>query len=74
MVGSGNAGLCAAISAAEGGANVLVLEAGAENDFGGNSRYTAGAMRFTYESPEELMLILENCEDPQINDCIFAFL
>lgn len=72
MVGSGNAGLCAAISAAEGGANVLVLEAGAENDFGGNSRYTAGAMRFTYESPEELMLILENCEDPQINDCIFG--
>src|ERR671919_3135673 len=40
VVGGGNAGLCAAITAGRAGARVLVLE-GATKDFrGGNSRHT----------------------------------
>ena len=41
VVGAGNAGLCAALSARERGARVLVLEAAPEAERGGNSRFTA---------------------------------
>lgn len=40
VVGGGNAGLCAAISAAEGGARVLLVECAPEAWRGGNSKYT----------------------------------
>ena len=40
MIGGGNAGTCAALSAWEGGARVLVVEHLAEHDRGGNSKYT----------------------------------
>ena len=40
VVGGGNAGLCAAIEAAEAGARVLVLEGAPEAYRGGNSRHT----------------------------------
>ena len=44
VVGGGNAALCAAISAAEHGADVRLLERAPETLAGGNSRFTAGAM------------------------------
>jgi tricarballylate dehydrogenase len=40
VVGSGNAALCAALAAAEEGADVLVVEQSAVGDRGGNSKYT----------------------------------
>ena len=40
VVGGGNAGLCAAITAAEAGVSVLILEAAPEPYRGGNSRHT----------------------------------
>ena len=49
VVGAGNAGLCAALAAREQGANVLVLECAPEAERGGNSRFTAGAIRVAYE-------------------------
>jgi tricarballylate dehydrogenase len=45
IVGASNAALCAALSAQESGAKVLVLEKAAEEESGGNSRFTAGLMR-----------------------------
>ena len=54
VVGAGNAGLCAALSAREGGASVLVLEAAPEAERGGNSRFTAGAMRVAYRGVDDL--------------------
>ena len=70
VVGSGNAGLCAALAAAQQGAEVIVLEAGGEADFGGNSRYTAGAMRFAYRDRDDV-LALANPDDPRLPECDF---
>jgi succinate dehydrogenase/fumarate reductase flavoprotein subunit len=46
VVGAGNAGMCAALAARGEGARVLVLEAAPFDERGGNSRFTAGALRF----------------------------
>ena len=54
VVGGGNAALCAALSAEEAGAGVLVLERAPEDEAGGNSRFTAGAMRVVYDGDEDI--------------------
>ena len=48
VVGAGDTALCAAISASENGANVLVLEKASINERGGNSLFTAGGFRFAH--------------------------
>ena len=55
VVGGGNAALCAALSARESGARVLVLERAPYAERGGNSAFTAGAMRFAYNGREEIL-------------------
>jgi tricarballylate dehydrogenase len=54
VVGAGNAALCAALAASEHGARVLVLEWATREEGGGNSRFTAGAMRVAYDGVEDL--------------------
>ena len=54
VVGAGNAALCAALSAEEHGARVLVIECAPEAESGGNSRFTAGAMRVVYDGVADL--------------------
>lgn len=66
VVGSGNAALCAGIAALEKGASVLIVEKATEEEMGGNSRYTAGAMRFVYNSNEDLLPLLLNPQDEKI--------
>lgn len=67
VVGSGNAALCAGIAALEKGSSVLMLEKAKEDEMGGNSRYTAGAMRFVYNSNEDLLALLNDPNDEKIN-------
>jgi tricarballylate dehydrogenase len=62
VVGAGNAGLCAALAAQERGARVLVLEAAPYDERGGNSRYTAGALRFVYNGVDDLVKLCELSE------------
>ena len=54
VVGAGNAALCAALSAQEQGARVLVLEKSNEEERGGNSTFTAGGFRFVHTGVEDL--------------------
>ncbi|MEV3920781.1 FAD-dependent tricarballylate dehydrogenase TcuA [Actinomadura coerulea] len=54
VVGTGNAGFCAAHAAAQAGARVLMLEKGPAEAIGGNTYFTAGAIRTTYRGLSEL--------------------
>ncbi len=54
VVGGGNAALCAAISAANDGARVVVLERSTIEERGGNSAYTDGLMRTVYEGVDDI--------------------
>ena len=49
VIGGGNAAFCAALSAREHCERVLVLERAPEAEAGGNTRFTAGAMRVVYD-------------------------
>jgi len=72
VVGSGNAALCAGIAAAERGAKVLMLEKANEALSGGNTKYTAGAMRFAYASGEALLPLVSNQDDPRLANTDFG--
>jgi tricarballylate dehydrogenase len=66
VVGAGNAALCAALAAREGGASVLVLECAPEEEAGGNTRFTAGAMRFAYRGIEDIKAIVPDLTEAEI--------
>ncbi|MEM9146928.1 MAG: FAD-dependent tricarballylate dehydrogenase TcuA [Pseudomonadota bacterium] len=72
VVGSGNAALCAGIAALEQGAEVLMLEKAGIDLAGGNTKYTAGAMRFAYSTSEDLMPLLADPEDPRLANTDFG--
>ena len=59
VVGAGNAAMCAALAAREQGASVTVLEAAPEDESGGNSRYTAGAMRVVFDGVDDLVKLMD---------------
>ena len=71
VAGAGNAALCAAIAAAENGARVLVLERAPEPENGGNSRFTAGGIRFVYNGCDDLLDICDLSEE-EINNSDFG--
>jgi tricarballylate dehydrogenase len=54
VVGAGNAGLVAALAAAEAGANVTLLESAPEAERGGNSRFSGGIFRTAHHGLENL--------------------
>ena len=54
VVGAGNAALCAALSAAEAGASVLVMEKAPHYLRGGNTYFTGGLFRFAYDAPQQV--------------------
>ncbi|HLW71697.1 MAG TPA: FAD-dependent tricarballylate dehydrogenase TcuA [Candidatus Binataceae bacterium] len=72
VVGGGNAALCAALAARESGASVLILEAAPEAERGGNSRFTAGAMRVAYNGVEDLTRLMPDLSDEEKSQTDFG--
>jgi tricarballylate dehydrogenase len=63
VVGAGNAAACAALAARETGASVAMLEAAPEEERGGNSTYTAGAMRVVFHGVDDLVQLYDLTPD-----------
>ena len=72
VVGAGNAALCAALSAREQGAEVLVLERAPEKLRGGNTAFTAGAMRVAYSGVEDLRRLMPDLTEDEIANTDFG--
>lgn len=67
VVGAGNAALCAALSAAERGVSVLILERAPEQESGGNSRFTAGAIKCVYNGVDDLKALMPDLTQAEID-------
>ncbi|MCK9552655.1 FAD-dependent tricarballylate dehydrogenase TcuA, partial [Aquamicrobium sp.] len=72
VVGGGNAAFCAALAAEENGAKVAVLERAPQDENGGNSRFTAGAIRFAYRNVDDLREIMPDLSEEEIGRTDFG--
>jgi len=72
VVGAGNAALCAAISAHENGARVLMLEAAPFEERGGNSHFTGGAFRFAFSGVDDLVAVLPSLAQEDLSNVDFG--
>jgi len=66
VVGAGNAAFAAAVAAREQGASVVMLERAPRELAGGNTRFTAGAMRFAYDSVDDLRALMPDLTDEEV--------
>ncbi len=72
VVGGGNAAYCAALAAREKGASVLMLEAAPDEESGGNSRFTAGAMRVVYNGVDDIKALVPDLSQAEIDSTDFG--
>ena len=72
MVGAGNAALCAALAAREQGAEVVVLERAEKAVRGGNTAFTAGAMRVAYDGVDDLRQLMPELTEDEIANTDFG--
>lgn len=72
VVGAGNAAFAAAVAAAERGARVTMLERAPKSEAGGNTRFTAGAMRFAYRGVEDLRRLMPDLTDEEVSRTDFG--
>ena len=68
VVGAGNAATCAALSARENGARVLMLEIAPEDQRAGNSAFTGGAFRVVYHGFDDLAQLIPDISDHELNN------
>jgi tricarballylate dehydrogenase len=66
VVGAGNAAFCAALSAREYGAEVVVLERAPKNLSGGNTAFTAGGMRVAYDGVDDLRTLMPDLSEDDL--------
>src|SRR5271169_3817925 len=72
VVGAGNAAFCAALSAQEHGATVLMLEAAPQEESGGNSRFTAGSIRVAYNGVADIKTLVPDLTPAEIESTDFG--
>ena len=68
VVGAGNAATCAALSARDSGARVLMLEIAPEEARGGNSCFTGGAFRVVYHGFDDLARLIPDISDHELSN------
>src|SRR5262252_11121255 len=66
VIGGGNAALCAALSAAEQGAKVALIERAPEPKRGGNSKFTGGGFRMVHHGAQDIKRIVPDLSDSDI--------
>ena len=67
VVGAGNAALCAALAANEAGLKVIVLEKAPEHARGGNTYFTGGAIRFSYQGIDDVRKIVPDLSPAELD-------
>ncbi len=72
VVGTGNAASCAALSAQENGAKVVMIDAAPQEARGGNTAYAGGNMRIAFQGIEDLLKILSGLTDKDIANTDFG--
>ncbi len=72
VVGGGNAGMSAALSARQNGANVLILERAPYPKRGGNTLFTGAGFRFAYDSSDDIRSIVPDLSDAEMAQCDFG--
>ncbi len=72
VVGGGNAALCAALSAREQGAKVLLLERAPEEQRGGNSAFTGGGFRMVHHGVETVKTVVPDLSEGEIANTDFG--
>jgi len=72
VVGAGNAALCAALSASEHGAKVLVLERAPREQRGGNSAFTSGNFRMVHHGLEDVRKFVPDLTEEEIANSDFG--
>jgi tricarballylate dehydrogenase len=72
VVGAGNAATCAALSARDEGARVLMLEAAPEDQRAGNSAFTGGAFRVVYHGADDLARLIPDMSETELGNVDFG--
>jgi tricarballylate dehydrogenase len=72
VVGGGNAAMCAALSAREHGAKVLLIERAPEEQRGGNSAYTGGGFRMVHHGAETVKTVVPDLSEGEIANTDFG--
>src|SRR5215469_1449155 len=72
VVGAGNAATCAALSAREAGARVVMLEVAPEEARGGNSAFTGGAFRVVYHGAADLARLIPDISETELAEVDFG--
>ena len=72
VIGAGNAAMCAALAAREAGVEVAILERAPKAESGGNSRFTAGAIRCVYRGVDDLKELMPDLTDQEIESTDFG--
>ena len=72
VVGAGNAAMCAALAAREHGVSVAVLECAPKGAHGGNSTFTAGAMRVAYNGVDDLVELMPDLTESELANTDFG--
>lgn len=72
VIGGGNAALCAALSAHESGARVVVIERAPQENRGGSSAFTGGAFRIAYKGNDDLKTLMPDLSQDELDNSDFG--